>query len=209
MRLPFTTDEFFRVFANYNLKVWPMQFVLLLMAIAIILLALKRRSYSSKYVVLILSFLWIWMGAVYHLAFFSTINKAAYIFGGIFILQGILFLLAARSIHRISFQFKKNIYGFTGMLFIVYSLAIYPSIGLFLGHDYPASPTFGLPCPTTIFTFGILLWMNKRVPIYLLIIPLLWTAIGFLAAFSMGVYEDIGLLVAGIVTAVLNTTKGK
>lgn len=26
-----------------------------------------------------------------------------------------------------------------------------------LGDGYPLSPTFGLPCPTTIFTFGIFL----------------------------------------------------
>jgi hypothetical protein len=32
------------------------------------------------------------------------------------------------------------------------------------------------------------------------IIPLLWAAVGSLAAFQLGVFEDLGLLVAGIVT---------
>ncbi|KXK49305.1 MAG: hypothetical protein UZ05_CHB002001905 [Chlorobi bacterium OLB5] len=37
-------------------------------------------------------------------------------------------------------------------------------------------------------------------PVKLTAIPLIWSAIGFTAAFSLGIYEDIGLLAAGLVT---------
>ena len=62
---------------------------------------------------------------------------------------------------------------------------------------------FGLvPCPTTIFTFGMLL-LAGRPRRLLLWLPLLWSAIGFFAAIKFGIREDIGLLLAGMVTAVI------
>jgi hypothetical protein len=32
----------------------------------------------------------------------------------------------------------------------------------------------------------------------LIVIPLLWSIIGFMAALNFGIYEDIGLLIAGV-----------
>jgi hypothetical protein len=83
-------------------------------------------------------------------------------------------------------------------------MIIYPVIGIFLGHGYPNSPCFGIaPCPATIFTFGLLLWTDKKVPKYVLIIPLLWSFLGPIAAMKLGIREDIGLLVAGVTGTVL------
>ena len=63
---------------------------------------------------------------------------------------------------------------------------------------------FGVaPCPTTIFTFGILLWATKSVPAYLLVIPLLWSIVGMSAAVNLRVPQDYGLVVAGVLGTVL------
>ncbi len=40
-------------------------------------------------------------------------------------------------------------------------------------------------------------------PVHLLILPLLWSIIGFTAAFTLTIYEDIGLLVAGLTAFIL------
>jgi hypothetical protein len=65
------------------------------------------------------------------------------------------------------------------------------------------APMFGLvPCPTTIFTFGMLL-LAARPKRLLLWLPLVWSVIGFFAAVKFGIREDVGLLIAGIVTAVI------
>jgi hypothetical protein len=65
---------------------------------------------------------------------------------------------------------------------------------------------FGVaPCPTTIFTIGILLLARGRWVVWLSIIPLLWSAIGLAAALQLGIPQDFGLPVAGIglVTALI------
>jgi hypothetical protein len=92
---------------------------------------------------------------------------------------------------------------------ILYALVAYPLLGVLLGHHYPATPTFGAPCPTTIFTFGVLLWCQRRVPAWLLIIPGLWALIGLSAAISLGVPEDVGLFVAGAVAIPMLVRRGR
>ena len=85
-----------------------------------------------------------------------------------------------------------------GAFLVGFALILYPLVGYFQNHTYPASPTFGLPCPTTIFTFGVFLW-SSGLPRAALIIPGLWSLIGFSAALTLGVTEDISLLVSALI----------
>ncbi|HEX5690198.1 MAG TPA: DUF6064 family protein, partial [Roseiflexaceae bacterium] len=102
---------------------------------------------------------------------------------------------------KLSFRLDDNPYAIAGMVLILYAMLLYPAIGALLGHGYPRSPSFGVaPCPTTIFTFGLLLCTNARVPKSVLIIPSIWAVIGFSAALGLGILEDIGLLVAGLIS---------
>ena len=168
-----------------------------------IYLALKPHSKSDKIISIILAFFWLWMGIVYHFIFFTAINQAAYLFGAFFIIQGILFLVFGVFQNKLSFHYRSDKYGITGMSLIVFALIIYPILGYFFGHIYPSSPTFGLPCPTTIFTFGFLLLNVKKCPLTILIIPFIWSVIGFMAAFQFGILEDSALIAASLITVFL------
>jgi hypothetical protein len=131
------------------------------------------------------------------------------LFAALNVVQSIVFLIFGVFKPRLSFHFQADIYGITGWLFILYALIGYPFLGYYLGHIYPKSPTFGLPCPTTIFTFGVLLWTKARIPKTVLVIPFLWSVIGFSAALTMGIREDIGLLVAGVAGTLLILTRDR
>ena len=149
------------------------------------------------------------MGVFYHIIYFAPINKAAYLFGGIFILQGLLFFYHGVLKDNLSYKFRSDKFGLVGALLLTFALFIYPFLGNVFGHFYPASPTFGLPCPTTIFTFGILMWHAGKMPLSILIIPFIWSIIGFLAALYLGVREDTGLLIAGILGIVMIVLQNK
>jgi hypothetical protein len=198
MQLPFSIDAFLNVFKVYNESIFPLQIIFNLAALIIIVFLFKQTKNGDRFINLLLLFFWIWIGAVYHILFFTGINPAAYIFGGLFILQGIIFFIYGYLLKLQTFKFNNSINNYTGILFFIYALIIYPLFGHFSGHQYPYSPTFGLPCPTTIFTFGVLLFMDKKIPLTVLIIPFLWSLLGFSAALNLGIYEDIGLIVAGI-----------
>lgn len=208
MKLPFTIDKFLEVFRRYNTAVFPVQILLLLLAALVVYLAIKTGRSSGKTIIFILSFFWAWMGIAYHLAFFAAINKAAYAFGALFILESILVLIYAFTASP-SFSFSKQISGVFSAVLLIYALIIYPLLGYISGHGYPYSPTFGLPCPTTIFTLAIFLLARNKMPFYILVIPLLWTVIGSSAAVHLGIYEDAGLIVAGLLFLMLNSVKRK
>ena len=202
--LPFTIDQFLGVFERYNQAIWPMHIVAYILAIGVIFLAAKKTRYSDQIISMILACFWAWMGIVYHLMFFSTINGAAMGFGILFIVQAILWLVFGVIRPKLSFQLDTNPYALTGVVLIVYAMLVYPILGTLLGHGYPRSPSFGVaPCPTTIFSFGLLLWTTARVPKTVLIIPLIWSLLGFSAAVSLGVREDIGLVLAGVLSVAL------
>ena len=209
MKPPFTLEQFLAVFTHYNEGVFPMQILFYLIGIFTVYLVLKPNIHSDTLISLILAFFWLWMGVVYHLIYFTDINKLAYLFGAFFIVQGVLFLFLGVFQDKLSFQFHADKFGITGMILVVFALIIYPILGYFLGHIYPTSPTFGLPCPTTIFTFGVLLLNEKKCPILILIIPCMWSIIGFMAAFQFGILEDTGLIVASLMTTFLLIYRNK
>jgi Family of unknown function (DUF6064) len=195
--IPFTADQFLNVFARYNLAVWPAQIFLYAIGLCAIALAVQRFWDFSRGISCLLSALWLWSGIAYQIVFFSRINSAAYIFGTVFILQSFLLIHAGVWKRALSFSFARNSYGIIGGLFLIYALVIYPLLSYELGHRYPFTPTFGVPCPTTIFTFGMFLWTKHAVPLYLVIIPFIWSLVGLSAALSLGMKEDFGLVIAG------------
>jgi len=209
MQVPFSLGDFLNVFKSYNQTIFPLQIVFYFIAFLSIYFLFTGNKNLNKIISITLSFFWLWMGIVYHIIFFSAINNAAYIFGAFFIIQGIMFAGCGLIRKKLSFGYSKNIYNYFGIVFLLYALIIYPVLGYNLGHSYPYSPTFGLPCPTTIFTFGILLFTNKKMPLHLLIIPLLWSVIGFNAALTLTIYEDTGLLIAGVTAFTLLLTSNK
>ena len=204
MTLPFTIEQFLDVFARYNLAIQPLQFVAYALGLLAIAVAVKGGRDSGRIIFTILAIFWLWIGLVYHIVFFSSVNPAAYIFGAFFILQSMVFLFVGVLSSRYTFRFSLTTPSVIGAIFIAYAMLVYPIFNYIFGHAYPYMPIFGVaPCPATIFTFGILLWTKERLPIYVLIIPFLWSLIGVSAAIKLGVAEDYGLALAGILGVVL------
>lgn len=207
MSLPFTVEQFFDVFAAYNITIWPAQLAAyLLAAVALLLAGADRRPWAGRAIAGILALYWIGIGIGYHTLHFSKINPAAPVFGGLFVLQGVLFLLVGVVRGGLAFRFGLKPAPIVGAVLIAYAMVVYPLIGLATGHSYPRTPTFGVtPCPVTIFTFGLLLWTVRPLPLSLLVIPVVWSVIGTSAAIQLGVPQDYGLLAAAIAAVALIT----
>lgn len=206
MNLPFTTEEFLEVFKIYNLTVWPTQILLVILALLMIFVLLKKNKLSDKIISIGLTLFWLWMGIVYHYLFFTKINGAAYVFGSLFIIQAVVFFYYGLIKRNLEFNFRNNFIGVISIIFFLYALIFYPLLGYQFGHLYPRTPTFGLPCPTTIFTFGMIILLENRKNI-IFIIPIVWSLVGFTAAIKLGIYQDIGLLIAGVLSAIILFTK--
>jgi len=209
MFLPFSADQFFEGFRSYNESVWPAQFVMTALAIAAVsLLRVNRRS-AARGIAAILGVLWLWAGVVYHGLHFSKINSAAVMFGAFSVIAGLAFLWCGTVKGVMLFGAKLSRRTFAGTFLIVYALLGYPALSLWAGHGYPAMPTFGTPCPTTLFTLGMLCFLARPYPRLPLVVPILWTIVGSQAAFFLGVVQDLALIPAGVLGVLLIFRAGK
>ena len=197
---PFTADVYFSLFETYNSAIWPAQLVAYGLGIVAVFVALWPLAKGGRIAFAVLSAFWLWNGIAYHLMQFLQINFAALGFGALFVLQGVLFAGYAVSGRRM-FQFRPDVFGWSGLFLCLLALVAYPLLGWLAGHGWPRAAVFGVaPAPTTIFTFGMLLMLEGAAPLYLAAIPLLWSLAGGSAAvFILRIPEDLSLLIAGIV----------
>lgn len=199
MVLPFTVEQFFGVFRAYNEAVWPAQWLLGALALLALYLAARPNRWSSRAVSAILGALWLWLGLAYHFAFFAAVNPLAYAFAAVSVAGGLAFFWFGVARGQLHFQFLPRGSGWLGLALVAFALVAYPAWSVLAGHRYPEFPTFSLPCPTTIFTVGMLAFLGPPYPRAALVAPVLWCLVGSQAAFLLGVPQDLGLLVAAAV----------
>ncbi len=196
--MPFSAEQFFHVFEAYNRGVWPAQWFLTLAGLLCLSSAVLERPRSARMPLLVLAGLWLWMAVVYHLGYFAAINPAARVFAGLYILGAFLFVWRAFRSPAPRLQLQASVRGIVGISLAVFGLVGYQLLNPVFGHRFPAAPGFGLPCPTTIFTLGILSLLQPWPTRYLLVVPILWSLIGVTAAFVLGVPQDYILGSAGL-----------
>jgi hypothetical protein len=202
--LPFTPEQFLAVFVNYNNAIWPIQIAAYVLGGVAVAPLFRRTREGDRVIAGVLALMWLWTGLGYHGLSFSAINKAAYLFAALFIVQGCYFLYAGVYRCQIGFGLRPDLATGIGAVFIAYAAIVYPLIGMATGHRYPEMPMFGVtPCPVTIFTFGLLLLTERPVPRLLLVIPFVWSMIGGSAAILLNVPQDWLLLVSGCIAAPL------
>lgn len=198
MNLPFTAEQFYEVFTLYNQSVAPAQLLLLAMAVLLLFAVVRRKAWAGPAMSLFLAVLWFWSGLVYHGLFFSRINPLAWGFAALSVLGGLVFLWQGVLKRRIRPDPAFSRRTAAGWGLIGFSLLAYPFWSWAAGHPYPGMPTFGLPCPNTLFTVGMLALSNPAAPRSTYVVPLIWSLIGAQAAFLLAVPQDLSLLVAAI-----------
>lgn len=206
MQLPFSVEQFFGVFRAYNTAVWPAQVLLVALALLALAVIWRHPTWTGAAVSAILATLWAWLALVYHVAFFASINPLAYAFAALAFVAALLFGWYGVVRREVEFRFAKDARTAIGLVLVVFALAVYPVWATLAGHGYPELPTFGLPCPTTIFTIGLLALSSGQRTRILLAVPILWSLVGSQAAFLLDVKPDLGLAVAGFIALGLFVT---
>ncbi len=200
MRLPFTREAFFDLLAAYNTSLWP-AVIALWMASALAwawLVSSSGRSHD-RWIGGLLAVHWAWSAIAYHAVFFTRINPAAWLFTVFFLVQAALFVWFGLIKRELSFRSSRTAWILVGRSLMLYAL-LYPAIAAVEHGSVVRAPTFAVPCPTMIFTAGVLL-LASSTRRSLTIVPIIWSAIGGSAAFLLGVSADYALPVAGAALA--------
>jgi hypothetical protein len=199
MQLPFTREQFFDLFAAYNEALWPAAVALWTASAAICALRLSTPRSGDRWISTLLAVHWAWSALAYHVVFFTRINPAAWIFAALFLAQAVLVFHAGVVRRRLSFAPWSNGWAPLAWGLIGYSLA-YPAINAIDHLSLSRIPTFGVPCPTTIFTAGVLMLATPRFW-RLSAVPVFWSALGGSAAYLLEVHADVALPIAGLALA--------
>jgi hypothetical protein len=202
MQLPFTKEQFFDLFVSYNEALWPAAVALWMASAFVATLRLPARRPNDRWISALLVTHWAWSALAYHVAFFARINPAAWLFAALFLGQAVLFFRVGVVQRRLSFAPWADAWAPLAWGLIAYSL-VYPLINAIDHRSLQRIPTFGLPCPTTIFTAGVLMLATPR-SWRLSIVPAIWSAIGGSAAFLFGIHADVALPIAGIALAIFS-----
>ena len=142
-------------------------------------------------------------GVVYHWVFFTAINPVAIVFAVLSLVGALAFVWWGVIRRQLQFARSARWHAWTGGALLIFALLAYPALSWMAGHHYPASPTFGLPCPTTIFTFGVLAFLTRPYPWQVFVVPVLWALTGGQAAFLLSIPQDLGLLLCGVLGVIL------
>ena len=205
MPLPFTRERFFDLFVAYNEALWPAVAAMWLTSAAVVALRLSARHQHDRWVSALLVAHWTWSALAYHVAFFTRINPAAWLFAALFLGQAVLFFRVGVVQRRLSFAPWGSAWAPLAWGLIVYALA-YPAINAFDHRSLLRIPTFGLPCPATIFTAGVSMLATPRCW-SLSVVPVIWAAVGGSGTFLLGVHADVALPIAGIALAIASVRR--
>lgn len=193
--MPFSVNEFFGVFARYNEAIWPAQVLAYLAALVAIAQLFWAHPWQATIVTWILAAMWAINGVGYHWLFFTDVNPAAWWFGAAFVVQAAALAASTCPFPDLRFRVGTDAASVLALLLVAFATIAYPIWGWLAGHVYPASPAFGVaPCPTTIFTIGMLLLGTWSAVRWLLIIAVLWAGVGGSAAVMLQVPQDYGLI---------------
>lgn len=206
--MPFTVDEFFQVFARYNEAIWPLQVVTYVCGAVAIASLLVPGVWQARAITAILAAMWAINGIAYHWIFFSAVNPAAHLFGAVFVVEAVALAASTFVFPFLRFRIGNDGVSMLGLLLIVFATIAYPIWGWLSGHVYPANPVFGVaPCPTTIFSIGVLLLGTWSAVRWMLVVPIVWSVIGGSAALLLHVPQDFGLIAAGLIALATATMR--
>jgi Family of unknown function (DUF6064) len=195
--LPFTAEILFASVAQYNRALWPLPPIALLLGLATVLLTVRPVRDGNRLISAYLAAAWLWVGIVYHMLHFGRLDFAAPLYGALFVVEGLLLLwVTVRG--RLAFRFHGGPIDWVGIVLAMLAVA-WPLVDRLSGLSWQSERVVGLaPAPTTVLTLALLLLASGRAPLYLALIPLLWTLIAGVTAWILAIPQDLALPVVGL-----------
>jgi hypothetical protein len=210
--LLFSPRTWYRLHELHNAAIWPAQLVALALGISAIVLLLRQRP-ASRAVTAIFALCWAWVGWIFHLGHYATINWAANWFAAGFALQALLLLVLGVVRGDVSFEraptqdplvaarckILATAQRAAGLALLGFGVLAQPLIGPLLGRPWTQIEAFGVtPDPTVAATLGLLLLASGRAARVLWPLPLAWCGITGATLWSMGSPEAFLMPLVGL-----------
>ena len=203
--LPFSPRAYWRLFALENEAVWPVQPLLLAAGVLLVLLLLRGRRPSFRWLGPALGAAWIWAGWQFVAMRYGALNWAAPGLAWGFCAEGAL--LAALGLSgRPAFAGRERSRAGIGLL--AAALLAWPVLAPLDGRPWREAEVFAVaPDPTAAATLALLaLAARGRWRALLCVVPALWLAASALTLLAMGAWQGwavLAFLIAGLAACAL------
>ena len=211
--LPFSPQAYWRLFALENEAVWPAQLLLVAAGALLVLLLLRGRQPSFRWLGPALGAAWIWAGWQFVAMRYGTLNWAAPTLAWGFYAEGAL--LAALGLSgRPAFAVREKSRAGIGLVAAV--LLAWPVLAPLDGRPWREAEVFAVaPDPTAAATLALLALVARGGwSMLLCVAPVLWLAASALTLLTMGAWQGwavLAVLLAGVAICALprkGTTDG-
>ena len=189
--LLFSERTYWRLFELLNWAFWPMQYVALLLGLAMLVCILRWPGRAARPVAVLLAVLWIVAGWAFVWKLYAPINWTMRYVVWMFVIQALLLAGVGGYLKSARIGLARGYGARLGLAMAVYALAVHPLLAIVAGRPWAASEVFGLaPDPTAIATLGFLALLNGGWPVRLgAVVPLLWCLISGATLLVMGAVE--------------------
>jgi hypothetical protein len=201
--LLFSPRTYYRLIERHNEAVWPGQIVTIGLGLVIGWLLRRPASRQGRIVSAILVVLWIWVALAFIWQRYATINWAANYLVWLYAIEVLALAWMGVVRGRLRFGWRRDAAGTLGMVLLILSLLLYPTLAPLLGRSWRQTEVFGVaPDPTVTATIGLLLLAEGRPQWGLLVVPVLWCLFSGATLLAMGSPVALMLLPAALLAVV-------
>lgn len=188
-------NTFWNTIANYNAATWYIQLLLIILAVVVLYLLVKRPSRSSTIIAKsYLILLYVWIAVVYYAIYCAERSYSALLS----IYWGILALAWVKDLVQNDTQFALRDKFKPFAVFVLLLPLMYPLASIMRGLTFPYITTPVMPCTVAIYTIGLLLLFTSRVNIFIVLLLLNWAMVGVTKTWFFGIPEDFILVLTSI-----------
>ena len=138
-----TTAEFLNSFREYYIAIWPVLVIIQILGVYTFYLLFKKPVGYSRFISLIIAFLWLWDGIVHQFLMAVSPPSQHIPMAIMFIVQGLLILYHGSIRGNLNFAYEKNKWtSRIGLFFMVYAVVGYLIIQTIQGHPITEGGVF-------------------------------------------------------------------
>jgi hypothetical protein len=201
--LLFSPRTYYRLIERHNEAVWPAQIVTIGLGLVIAGLLRRPTARQGRIVSAILAILWSWVAFAFVWKRYATINWAANYLVWLYAIEVLLLARIGVARGRLRFGWRQDAAGILGMVLLILSLLVYPTLAPLQDRGWGQAEVFGIaPDPTVIATIGLLLLAEGPPQWGLLAVPVLWCLVSAATLLAMGSPEASALLPAALLAVV-------
>jgi len=207
--LLFSPRTYYRLLELYNLAIWPAQLAGMAIGLAVLAMLIRKRGPRDRIIAGLLAICWLWVAWAFHYQRYAQINWVAPWFAAAFAFQAMLLLVLGVLAGRIVFASPTGGKFWIATSVVGISVLAYPLLAPLAGRPWTTVETFGAaPDPTAIATVAAMALIRGRIRWLLLVVPLLWCALGAATLWALGNPQAVVVAAAALV-ALLLAARGK